>query len=359
MAKLIINIGEEANDGTGDPIRSAMSKTNANFTELYDNIGDLTLLDLSIEDGEDGQVLTANGDGTFSFAAASGGGGGGGSYADADVDTHLNTSSSTDNQILSWDGSDYEWIDAPSGGGGSYANADVDAHLNNSSIASGKILGWNGSDYAWVDQAGSGSSYTDSDAIAAVTGSDLDMGGRKVLFGNVYSGLNDLPDAGTYHGMFAHVHGTGKAYFAHSGQWQELANAGGGGSGSLPSRTSPSAATASIADGVSTDIDITGYKGYALYTITTSHAAWVTLYTDNSSRQADNARGETEDPAPDSGVIAEVITSSGNLKVAIAPGVIGYNLETTPTTNIPVKVRNKNGSAAAITVAIEILQLEA
>jgi len=356
MAKLIINIGEEANDGTGDPIRSAMSKTNANFTELYDNIGNLTLLDLSISDGEDGQVLTANGDGTFSFAAA--GGGSGGSYANADVDVHLNTSTAADDQILSWTGSDYDWIDAPSGGG-SYANADVDAHLNNSSIASGKILGWNGSDYAWVDQAGSGSSYTNANAIAAVTGADLDMGGRKVLFGNVYSALGDLPDAGSYHGMFAHVHGTGKGYFAHSGSWVELANAADVGSGSLPSRTSPSAATASIANGVSTDIDITGFKGYALYTITTSHACWVTIYSDNASRAADNSRGETEDPAPDAGVIAEVITSSGQLKVAIAPGVIGYNLEATPTTTIPVKVRNKNSSAAAITVALEILQLEA
>jgi hypothetical protein len=38
MAKAIINVGEEANDGSGDPIRTAMTKSNDNFTELYDSI---------------------------------------------------------------------------------------------------------------------------------------------------------------------------------------------------------------------------------------------------------------------------------------------------------------------------------
>jgi hypothetical protein len=54
---------------------------------------------------------------------------------------------------------------------------------------------------------------------------DIDGAGNKVLFANVYSALGDLPSASTYHGMFAHVHGTGKGYFAHSGSWVELANA--------------------------------------------------------------------------------------------------------------------------------------
>ena len=59
---------------------------------------------------------------------------------------------------------------------------------------------------------------------AIIEGSDLDMGGNKVLFGNVYPTVGDLPSASTYHGMFAHVHATGAAYFAHGGQWIELAN---------------------------------------------------------------------------------------------------------------------------------------
>lgn len=35
MAKQVIGIGSTANDGTGDPIRTAMDKVNDNFTELY------------------------------------------------------------------------------------------------------------------------------------------------------------------------------------------------------------------------------------------------------------------------------------------------------------------------------------
>ena len=59
---------------------------------------------------------------------------------------------------------------------------------------------------------------------SSFTSNDLDMNGNKVLFGNVYSTEGDLPAAGTYHGMFAHVHGTGKGYFAHGGNWIPLLN---------------------------------------------------------------------------------------------------------------------------------------
>ena len=69
---------------------------------------------------------------------------------------------------------------------------------------------------------GSNLYFTNARAISAVSGSDLDMSGRKVLFGNMYSAENNLPSASTYHGMFAHVHGTGKGYFAHGGNWIKL-----------------------------------------------------------------------------------------------------------------------------------------
>jgi len=39
-----------------------------------------------------------------------------------------------------------------------------------------------------------------------------------------YADLESLPSATDNHGMFAHVHGTGKAYYAHAGNWVELAN---------------------------------------------------------------------------------------------------------------------------------------
>ena len=72
--------------------------------------------------------------------------------------------------------------------------------------------------------------FTNARVTTAVTGSNLDMGSNnitttgKVLFANMYSQTSDLPSATTYHGMFAHVHATGKGYFAHGGNWVELAN---------------------------------------------------------------------------------------------------------------------------------------
>ena len=40
-------------------------------------------------------------------------------YTDSDVDTHLNQSSASTNQVLSWNGSDYAWVNQSGGGGGS------------------------------------------------------------------------------------------------------------------------------------------------------------------------------------------------------------------------------------------------
>ena len=71
---------------------------------------------------------------------------------------------------------------------------------------------------------------TQSEITALVESAALDMGSNditttgKIKFANMYAQLSDLPNATTYHGMFAHVHATGKGYFAHGGNWIELAN---------------------------------------------------------------------------------------------------------------------------------------
>tara|TARA_X000001036_G_scaffold132433_2_gene125259 strand:- start:5918 stop:7315 length:1398 start_codon:yes stop_codon:yes gene_type:complete len=66
---------------------------------------------------------------------------------------------------------------------------------------------------------------TQSDARYPVLGADVDFGANKIKYANVYSQLSDLPSASTYHGMFAHVHATGKGYYAHAGNWVPLVNA--------------------------------------------------------------------------------------------------------------------------------------
>lgn len=136
-----------------------------------------------------------------------------------------------------------------------------------------------------------------------------------------------------------------------------IASTGGSGSG-LQSRTTAAVATGSLADGATdSSQNIVGFKSYALLKIQTSAACWVRLYTDNASRTADLSRSESIDPSPGSGVVAEVITT-GAETVLISPGIIGFNNETVPTTNIPITVTNKSGTTRAFTITLTLLQLE-
>ena len=139
--------------------------------------------------------------------------------------------------------------------------------------------------------------------------------------------------------------------------WVADQTGGGGGSG-LQARTTANTATASIADGASANIEITAAKTYALQKIQTSAAAWVTLYVSDAARTADASRNETTDPLPGAGVIAEVITSDGAIQ-NITPGTLGWNDESTPTTDAYLKVVNKSGSTQAITVTLHFVALEA
>jgi plastocyanin len=125
----------------------------------------------------------------------------------------------------------------------------------------------------------------------------------------------------------------------------------------LATRDSLSGSTGSIADEATADVNITGYKGYMLYKIQTSAAAWVRLYVSDAARTADAARTQGQDPLPGSGVIAEVITT-GAETVIIAPGVIGFNDESPVTNVVPAAVTNLTGSSADITVTLTAVEME-
>ena len=127
--------------------------------------------------------------------------------------------------------------------------------------------------------------------------------------------------------------------------------------GKAERRTTAAAATGSIANAAAANISITAAKTYALLKIQTSAAAWVTLYTDSTSRSNDSSRSETTDPTPGSGVIAEVITTGASTQI-MTPGLIGWNNDGTPTSTVYAKVVNKSGSTQAITVTLHYLELE-
>ena len=75
-----------------------------------------------------------------------------------------------------------------------------------------------------IDEGSSNLYFTNARARTEIEGADLDLGTNKILYSNVYNNLSDLPSAASYHGMFAHVHSTGRGYFAHASNWVPLAN---------------------------------------------------------------------------------------------------------------------------------------
>ena len=249
MSKQLINVGSQANDGTGDSIRVAGQKINSDLNELYNALGDGTSLQVNITGTTVGHVLKSNGT------------------------TFVNGQLSYNNLA------DLPTIPA----------AQVPSDWNSSS-GSSRILN------------------KPTLSTVATTGS--------------YSDLINIPQSFD------------------------------------SSRTSVSGTTSSLANSAAGNIDISnGFKSYALLKVQTSHAAWVTVYADTSSRTSDSSRLEGNAPAAYSGVIADITTTAAQTKI-ITPGIIGWNNDITPSTNIYLKVVNKSGSSAAITVTISLLRLE-
>ena len=95
-------------------------------------------------------------------------------------------------------------------------------------VTTAKITNWDAA-YGWGNHANGGylTSYTETQTLddvltqGATTTQNITTTG-KILYGNNYDNIGDLPGANTYHGMFAHVHATGKGYFSHNGNWIEL-----------------------------------------------------------------------------------------------------------------------------------------
>jgi len=86
----------------------------------------------------------------------------------AAIDSHLNQSNPTAGYVLSWNGTDYDWVD-----NAGYTDNDVDTHLNTSTASSSQVLYWNGTDYAWSSVGalgGGGIQYTDLSVTTAAAG---------------------------------------------------------------------------------------------------------------------------------------------------------------------------------------------
>ena len=97
---------------------------------------------------------------------------------------------------------------------------------------------------------------------------------------------------------------------------------------------------------------------FNLYSIQTSSASWITVYTSSAAQAADNTRPINIDPVPGTGVIAEVI-STGAQTVLYTPFVGGWNNNSPPNIITTMKVTNTGSSSAAITVTLVVVQTEA
>lgn len=130
----------------------------------------------------------------------------------------------------------------------------------------------------------------------------------------------------------------------------------------LASRKTLQQTTSSLAANASIKLTLPGgFKGYALYAINVSSTAWVRVYTSHAAADAVAEMGRQEGtPATiDSGVIAEISTTTADQTIRFTPALIGFNTEATPNTDIVVRVKNKGALATTITVKLTILQLEA
>ena len=131
------------------------------------------------------------------------------------------TSPSAD-QVLKWNGS--AWINAAAPAAG------LDQAAVRSSISVGTEGTAAGDGAVSYDNGTGVFTYTPPLLNSLTVSGNLDMGSNditttgKIYYANVFATEGDLPSATDYHGMFAHVHGTGAAYFAHAGAWTKLAN---------------------------------------------------------------------------------------------------------------------------------------
>ena len=128
-----------------------------------------------------------------------------GNYADANVDAHLNTSSATSNQVLSWNGSDYAWV----------ADGDAQNLTWNAANTTLQITNGTSANLSALQQTLSLSAN-----IITISGSNSTVDVGKTRF--YYANQSDFPNATTYHGAIAHSHADAAMYFAHGGAWVKI-----------------------------------------------------------------------------------------------------------------------------------------
>ena len=228
-------------------------------------------------------------------------------------------------------------------------DASITGNLNvigsNKTITGQKFVKVGGTSAEFLKADGTVDSSTYMLVGAALTTVEQDtspnLGGDLTLNGNDISGIGDISITGDIDATSLSGDGSGLTGIAGTARYVA------------------SNSTGSISAGTTADITITGQKAYSLFKVETSHAAWVRLYTDTTSRTNDASRAYTTDPTPGSGVLAEVYTTTSGIGTfKMTPAVVGWNDDATPSTNIYAKVTNNESTSQDITVSLTILRME-
>ena len=124
-------------------------------------------------------------------------------YTNSDVDAHLNTNTAANNQVLSWNGSDYTWVNNSGGGGGATALGGL-SDVVSTSPTNGQVLKWDDANSTWAPA---------DDATAGIGGSsyatEAYVDQKLVERGDHFSGdYNDLTNTPTlFSGNFTDLNG--------------------------------------------------------------------------------------------------------------------------------------------------------
>jgi len=308
-------------------------------------------------------------------------------YNNAAVDTHLNVSTASTNEVLSWDGSDFDWV-AQSGGGSStfatlteIALADLDVHDIAVPATSVHVMTPNGSSAYRSDIHGT----TDNPSLYVNAGETIAFDLTGVTASHPFEIRSDASTAygtGLIHiaadgtrttGSSAQGKTSGTLYWkvpgsisgtykyictSHASMIGDIVIADPSAGGAGASRVSEAETTSSIINGASSSVTYSTLgKSFALQKVTVDKQCWVRIYSDTTARTADASRTQGTDPADGSGVIAEFIsTGAGSTEFKITPSIIGWLDDSE--TEVPVAIQNNSGSTGTVTVTIAALKLE-
>jgi hypothetical protein len=120
-----------------------------------------------------------------------------------------------------------------------------------------------------------------------------------------------------------------------------------------------SATSTPLLPGASALMDLPGLGrlGHFL-TISTDAPGWVSFYSSAAARESDGSRPLTQDPAPGSGVLLDLVTTASALNITAPPGGTYFSTETAAALPLlRALVRNTGTSQAAIALTVTALVL--